>query len=77
MAEWHRFAKLRIHTQSTMNYLELLTIEFGHLIRRFCDVTCSQFETKELPQELEAWRWRHTQMRVEALNSSWVASSGQ
>ena len=74
-AEWHGFAKLRMHTQSTMNHLESLTIEVGHLMRRFRDVTCSQFETKELPRELEARR--RTQVRVATSNSSGVARSGQ
>jgi hypothetical protein len=74
-AEWHGFAKLRMHTQSTVNHLESLTNEFGHLMRRFRDVTCSQFETKELPRELEARR--RTQVRAEASNSSGVRPSGQ
>ena len=77
-AEWHGFAKLRMHTQLTVKHLETLTIEFGHLMRRFRDVTCSQFETKELPRELEARR--RTQVRAEASKESnglGVAFSGQ
>ena len=66
-----------MYTQSTVNHLELITIEFGCLMRRFHNVTCSQIDTKELPQELEAWRHTQVTVRVEALNSLGVASSGQ
>lgn len=54
MAEWHSFAKLRLHTESTLSYLETLTRELGQLMRQFRDETCSHFETFELPREAEA-----------------------
>ena len=53
-AEWHLFAKLRMHTTSTLKHLEALTKEFGGLIRQFQDLTCLQFETVELPYEVRA-----------------------
>jgi hypothetical protein len=52
-AEWHGFAKLRIHTDSTLDHLEELTKEFGLLMRQFRDLCCSQFQTAELPREVE------------------------
>jgi hypothetical protein len=54
MAEWHSFAKLRLHTDSTLSHLETLSRELGQLMREFRDKTCSRFETSELPQETEA-----------------------
>jgi len=51
-AEWHGLAKLRMHTQATLDHLESLTNEYGYLIRSFHDLTCSQFKTKELQQEV-------------------------
>jgi hypothetical protein len=78
-AEWHSFAKLRMHTQLTLDYLKLLTKEFGHLMWNFCDLTCSEFKTKELPHELEAKIC--IQSRVQAWvgpsKSSRVATSAQ
>jgi len=53
-AEWHGFAKLRMHTETTLTRLDELTREFGLLMRQFRDITCTQFETYELPREIEA-----------------------
>jgi hypothetical protein len=57
-AEWHAFAKLRLHTESTLNHLEKLTTELGRLMRRFRDVTKSDFATFELPRESAARKRR-------------------
>lgn len=58
MAEWHALAKLRMHTDATLEHLNLLTKEFGHLMRQFRDLTCSHFQTFELLRELKARRQR-------------------
>ncbi|KAG5649632.1 hypothetical protein H0H81_002769 [Sphagnurus paluster] len=50
-AEWHALAKARMHTDSSLALLEALTVEFGQLIRQFRDLTCSVYETVELPGE--------------------------
>ena len=50
-AEWHAFAKLRLHTESTLQHLESLTTELGNLMREFRDSTESDFEIVELPKE--------------------------
>ena len=55
-AEWHSFAKLRIHTASTLDHLEALTKDFGQLMRQFRDLTCSHFSTTKLPCEADARR---------------------
>ena len=58
-AEWHRFAKLRMHTDTTINHLEMLTKEFGQLMRQFRGSTCSEFQTMELPHEVAAHKRQH------------------
>lgn len=57
-AEWHAFAKLRLHTESTLQHLERLTTELGQLMRKFRDTTQSAFATFELPKETEARKRR-------------------
>lgn len=56
-AEWHTLAKMRLHTDSTLAWLDESTKAFGKQIRRFESYTCSFFDTRELPQE-EAARSR-------------------
>jgi hypothetical protein len=56
-AEWHTLAKMRLHTDSTLAWLDESTKAFGKQIRRFQSHTCSFFDTRELPQE-EAARSR-------------------
>ena len=57
-AEWHAFAKLQLHTESTLQHLEQLTMELGKLTRKFRDTTQSAFATFELPKEAETQK-RH------------------
>ena len=54
MAEWHAFAKLRMHTDPTLEHTETLTSEVGRLLRDFKRTTCAEFNTRELPRETEA-----------------------
>ena len=51
-AEWHALAKLRLHTESTVQRLEGLTTELGKSMRYFRDTTQASFETFELPKEM-------------------------
>jgi len=53
-AEWRSLAKLRMHTDSSLDLLEQVTTEFGKLMRDFHDMTCSDFNTMELPKETAA-----------------------
>lgn len=61
-AEWHTLAKMRLHTDSTLAWLDESTKAFGKEIRRFQRHTCSFFDTRELPQE-EAARSRRQKRR--------------
>ena len=59
-AEWHGFAKLRMHTDSTLEHLRSRTKEFGRLMREFRDRSRRKFKMFELPQEV-ATRKRNQQ----------------
>lgn len=53
-AEWHAFAKLRLHTDSTLVHFNQLTTDLGKLMRKFRNVSEANFNTFELPRETEA-----------------------
>ena len=54
MSEWHALAKLRMHTDASLELMEEYTRELGVLLRQFRQLTCSQFSTVELPRETDA-----------------------
>jgi hypothetical protein len=60
-AEWHALAKLRMHTDPTLDRLDKLTVEYGRIMREFRDLTCAQFDTVELPREARARGRREAQ----------------
>jgi hypothetical protein len=66
-AEWHTLAKMRLHTDSTLVWLDESTKAFGKQIRRFQSRTCSFFDTRELPQE-EAARSRRQKKKKGSIN---------
>ncbi len=57
-AEWHVFAKMRMHTGSTITHLEDITKELGKLMRNFEASMRTQYATMELPREAEARKCR-------------------
>ena len=63
LAEWHALAKLRLHTDTTIGWLEQCTTNLGAQLRRFQKHTCSFFATKELPKE-EAARGRRRKKKT-------------
>lgn len=70
VAEWHGFAKLRLHTDSTLEHLNMLTKDFGRLMRQFRDQTCPQFQTVELPREVAARKRKGAQAPLVVSSSS-------
>jgi hypothetical protein len=59
LATWHGIAKLRLHTEPTIQSLECSTTRLGTLLRRFQSVTCEAYVTRELPSEEAArGRWK-------------------
>ncbi|KAJ7676829.1 hypothetical protein DFH06DRAFT_1428694 [Mycena polygramma] len=65
MAEWHACAKLRMHTDPTLEHLVKLTPEIGRLMRQFKNTTCAEYKTFELPRETAA-RNRREQRAADA-----------
>ena len=57
-AEWHAFAKMRMHTDSTLTHLEDITKELGKLMRNFEASMRTRYTTVELPREAEARKRR-------------------
>jgi hypothetical protein len=70
LAEWHAFAKMRLHTESTLRHLETLTTELGQLMRDFEQSTCSHFQTFELPREVEARKRRYANAHPSGTDSN-------
>jgi hypothetical protein len=51
LATWHGYAKLRIHTETTLTFFDNITAVLGRMLRHFVRVTCQNFDTQELPRE--------------------------
>ena len=58
---------MRLHTDSTLAWLDESTKAFGKQIRRFQSHTCNFFDTRELPQE-EAARSRRQKKKKVSIN---------
>ncbi|KAF7426603.1 hypothetical protein PC9H_008972 [Pleurotus ostreatus] len=54
LAMWHALAKLRLHTDSTLGLLQASTGDIGALLRKFSEMVCPSYSTKDLPREAEA-----------------------
>jgi hypothetical protein len=54
LATWHAYAKLRLHTDTTLGMFETVTKALCQALRHFATVTCPQYTTKELPREVRA-----------------------
>jgi hypothetical protein len=66
LAHWHGLAKLRLHTDETLEVLDQTTIQLGAKFREFRDVTCAKFKTKELKREADARNRRAASSRAKA-----------
>ncbi|KAF8834569.1 hypothetical protein BDN67DRAFT_875878, partial [Paxillus ammoniavirescens] len=56
LGHWHGLAKLRLHTDETLDILDAVTKNLGDLLRKFIAETCPAFSTKELRREAECHR---------------------
>ena len=54
LAEWHSLAKLRMHTDPTLSFMDLVTTALGQQLCRFRRDVCSAYSTKDLPKEKAA-----------------------
>ncbi|KDR69150.1 hypothetical protein GALMADRAFT_230924 [Galerina marginata CBS 339.88] len=76
MGEWHTLGKLRMHTETSLNWFEQCTTDLGRRLRKFKTHTCSAFKTKELPKE-EAARGRRRAKKKTAPQTTPTPSSGR
>lgn len=53
-AHWHGLAKLRLHTDPTLEVLDAVTGSLGRKLRDFRDRICIKYSTCELPKEARA-----------------------
>ena len=54
LSEWHALAKLQVHSDESLNQLDLALKKLAAEIRRFQKSTCNAFKTHELPSEVAA-----------------------
>ncbi|KAF9230895.1 hypothetical protein BU15DRAFT_56758 [Melanogaster broomeanus] len=73
LAQWHGFAKLRMHTEDTLEILESLTVKLGTCLRNFEAKTCPEFATRELRSEMESRKRREA--RESGSNKSLTSST--
>jgi hypothetical protein len=54
LATWHAYAKLRLHTDTTLRMFETVCKSLCHALRHFAYEVCPKYATKELPREVNA-----------------------
>lgn len=64
LAKWHSLAKLRLHTDHTLDLMDNLTTELGDQFRTFETGTCFAIKTKELPREYQARKRREARRKA-------------
>lgn len=73
LATWHAYAKLRLHTEHTLDHFDAATTYLGEAVRKFQRTTCQHYITTELPQE-HAARGRRTAALAAQNNHSILTS---
>jgi hypothetical protein len=76
-AEWHAPAKLRMHTDRTLNCMEIVTSEFGKLMREFRDLSNATFTTYETDREVTSRNRRQAERVVQGLGTSATTPQGR
>lgn len=64
LAHWHGLAKLRMHTDETLEVMDGVTSLLGELLREFQKTTCSSYNTRELAKETEARKRRQAKQQA-------------
>jgi hypothetical protein len=54
LATWHAYAKLCMHTDTTLRMFDTVADALCQALRHFATVICPRFATKELPHEVNA-----------------------
>ena len=74
LAHWHGLAKLRQHTEPSLDLLESTTEQLGKEFHKFEEKTCPDFDTLELKREAGARQRR--QAKTSLAGSSAPATAG-
>lgn len=53
-AQWHALVKLRMHSETTLTFLDGTFKRLSRQLHKFRDITCAAFTTMELPKETAA-----------------------
>jgi hypothetical protein len=69
-AHWHGLAKLRMHTDHTLDIFDDVTVRMGAEYRKFNNTTCRAFETRELARETKARKRRREKKNTVTQESS-------
>lgn len=69
LATWHGLAKLRLHTDTTLSFLDTSTTRLGKILRRFSSET-ETFDTRDLPSEEAARGRRQARKAAQSLPHS-------
>jgi hypothetical protein len=67
---WHGLAKLRMHTDITLDIMDEVTTSLGNAFREFKTKVCPAYETYELPREQAARYHRQSSQAKKSANSS-------
>jgi hypothetical protein len=75
-ANWHGLAKLRLHTDHTVNILDHETTRLGEELRDFVKLTCDSIATQELRREYEARKRREASKGKKGKGKAVATSKG-
>lgn len=76
LANWHALAKLRLHTEDTLQLLAAATRTLGKALRVFRNETCERYDTRELPKEEAARGRREAALRAKGNGCKVKATKG-
>jgi hypothetical protein len=70
---WHALAKLRTHTDLTLDILDIITVQLGAAFRAFVRNTCPAFDARELHREADSRKRRQQKKAAEGGSSGLTA----
>lgn len=77
MAHWHGLAKLRMHSDLTLEILDKQTTHLGEIFRHFKTKVCTAYHTQELDREVDARSRRQTKDAIRRTEGSVPNGVGQ
>jgi hypothetical protein len=76
MAHWHGLAKLRMHSELTVDIMDQVTSAVGDQFRNFKAQVCSAYNTQELRQEVETRARHHAKRAAKQAGGQAAQSAG-